>query len=285
MKIDNIILSTLTDNADLLTFAFRDTRMIVPYVVKTLTGLDATDVISNFSGFGANSLAFFDPELADRTLVLRLGLNPTFRNAKTYSSLRDDLYRLIAPDRSGKIVVYFCLGEDKVASVVGKITKLEANHFESTPEAQLTIKCDSGLLRSPTINVIDVEPFGREFFLTDCISTAPHGMEIDVRFDAPSSEFVFKSPDAVFSVRRTLDNNVPGFQTGDIIHISSEKDNRFVRLSVFGGGGGLGTSIIEGVEGFRGSQWPIIYPGRNKFELVTKSTVVGLKYKEAWWGI
>lgn len=283
MRINNITLSTFSDGEDVMRLIFRDSNMKEPYVVKTVGGLDATDIIANFSGFGANSTPFFDMSLAKRTIILRLGLNPTFRNNRSHSNLRDELYRLIALDRSGKIRVHFCMNNDKLAFVDGKVTKIETNHFELGPEGQITIESKPGILRSPTINEIDVGTFGREFIITDCISTAPHGLAFKAEFLENTSEFIMQGADTVFSLRRAEALGQPGFNVGDILHVSSEGDDLYVRLKRQTDTSPI--SIIENVEGFRGSQWPMIYPGRNSFNLITNAKITELNYREAFWGI
>lgn len=283
MRINKLILATATNDSDILKFAFRDTRIIEEYIVKDITGLDASDVISNFSGFGANSVPFYDMALSDRLIAMKLGLNPTFRNSRTYSDLRDELYRLIAKDRTGKLKLYCAFDDTKLAVVKGSITKVETNHFTLSPEVQVVMKCESPVFRGPTLNSVDVDLFGREFFLTDCASTAPHGMELDIKIHEATDNVIFKSAETVFSIKRTVDGGLPGFPVDSILKLSSELDNRYAKLSVTGVPGDI--LITEGVEGFRGSQWPMIYPGRNKYELISNGSIVGLRYREAFWGI
>lgn len=283
MKINNVVLSTFTTEEDILKFPFRDTRMKEPYVVKAIGGLDATDIISNFSGFGADSTPFFDMSLAKRTLIFRLSLNPTFRNARTHSDLRDELYRLIALDRSGKIVVNFCLNDDKLAFIVGNVTKVETNHFESGPEGQLTIQSQPGILRSSTWNELETESLGNEFFITDCISTAPHGMEINFRVKSESEEFLMYGADTTFQIKRAVGRYERAFMENDVIRVSSEGNNLYAQLVPTGAG--TPVSIIENVQGFRGSQWPMVYPGKNRFQIISNAEVIGLRYREAFWGI
>lgn len=281
MKINNVVLSTVIGNEDLIKLAFRDTRMQVPYVVKSIAGLDALDISSNFSGFGENSLAFFDRGLPKRTIIIRLGLNPTFRNARSHSDLRDELYRLISSDRTGRVQVNFCLDNYKIANVEGTIDKVETNHFERSPEAQLTIVCDDGLLRSTTTNVIDVSTFGKTFFVTDCISTAPHGFYMELNMTAINPDFVFKSAYSTFSINAQGGMLEQWYQPNDRLKITTESGKVDARLLR----GGLEVSMMEYVQGYKGSQWPVLYPGRNRFEIVSHAEVVRFEYKEAFWGV
>lgn len=281
MRINNVVLSTVIGSEDLIKFPFRDTRMQTPFVVKSMSGLDALDIASSFAGFSADSTAYFDKGLPKRTIIMRLGLNPTFRNARSHSDLRDELYRIISADRTGRIVVNFCLDEHKIAQVEGSITKLETNHFEKSPEAQVTIVCDDGLLRSPTVNNIDVSTFGRVFSVTDCISTAPHGFYVEFNMLAVDNQFTFKSPNSVFSFSYLGNFEKQSLTPNDRIKIWSDPRNRDVRLL----SNGVEKSILELLSGRMGSNWPVLYPGKNQFELITNAQVVKFEYQEVFWGI
>lgn len=282
MKINNVVLSTVTDGFDLIKFAFLDTNLKVPYVVKGIAGLDAIDIVANFDGFGEGSTAYFDLVLPKRTVILSLGLNPVFRNARTYSDLRDELYRLVGSDRTGKVLIHFCLDDDKLATVKGAVAKIETAQFDQTQEAKITLVCDDGILRSTTVNEVDVSSFGRTFFVRDYISTAPHGFYMEVRMKEASNSFTLKETYSVFSIHKvSLEPNVLGFKENDVLKISTDRNDRWVKLL----SAGKEISITEYVEGFRGARWPVLYPGRNRFELISNAELVKLEFKEAFWGI
>lgn len=286
MKIDNLLLSTFTtgsgESDDLLKLPFRSTRNNNPYIVKAISGMDATDIVANFSGFGSGETIYYDMTLLKRTLVIRLGLNPTFRNVRTHPDLRDELYRLIALDRTGKLIIFFCLGNDKIAFTSGKVTKLETNHFQKAPEAQITITCDDPLLRSHDEYQVEPSIFGRNFQVVDCRSTAPHGIMFNIEILEDSDGFQMQTPDTIFSIRRKGAGTEAGLKSGDIIKVSTEFGKRSVYL---GSPSKPYISIVENIEGFKGSNWPMLYPGTNKFQVLTSARVISMKYREAFWGV
>ena len=87
----------------------------------------------------------------------------------------------------------------------------------------------------------------------------------------------------MFSVRRKFTGPDFGFPKDSVLKVSTELTNRSVTLNEGGLGGDL--SILENVEGFRGSQWPMLYPGRNNFHLVTNAEIIMIKYREAFFGV
>src|SRR5690349_10437174 len=106
------------NSSDVAILSFRDPNTINPYNVKGITGLDADEIVPRSYG-GSGSFKFYNLSLLNREIVFKVGLNPRFSDHKSYSDLRDNLYRMISSSRTGKIQIQFKRGTDVIAVISG----------------------------------------------------------------------------------------------------------------------------------------------------------------------
>lgn len=267
-------------SSNFMALSFRDPTRQNPYNVKGMTGLDADEIISQFYGT-PGSTSFFNLTPANRDVVARIELNPRYHLDETPSKLRDAIYKMIASSRRGLIHIQFKDVDTVVAQVSGKFQKLEAGLFNETPEIQVTIKCDDPWLRAPnpvSLNVVGLDPTLTN--IEDELSTAPHGFKFEMTFQADMPSFVMQDPDDPdWSFEVTP---LTGFDTGDVLHYSSEFNDRY--LYVVRGG----TTIYLADVIAPGSAWPIIFPERvNKFAADNGSDLdwASITYYPTYWGV
>lgn len=306
----------LVDNVDLvakngsrrLNFGFRDPGNRLPYQVRSLTGLDADEIINHFTGNSVNGGSSFNiPTLVKREVPLLLGLNPEWAGGFTYSDLRDDLYRLIGACPSGQVLIRFNygtpLGEEDLthtkAVLVGRISKVEANHFVDKPEVQLTISAeDYPMLQAPEPTEVSnpawiertvLSPGGtKAIHLSDDVSTAPHGLDARFDFSASTSNFKMEGLGYLLGLKFELDGF--SFAAGDKLYLSSRPDNRYVYVDR----SGSVTHLVDKMTA--DSVWPVIYPGDNYYTWATKGTTwdygtdgkascVEVAWSSTFWGV
>jgi len=95
LQVDNVDLMS-KNGLRAMNFGFRDPGNYLPYQVRSITGLDADEIINQFVGNPSNDdFGFHIPRLAKREVTMLLGLNPDWKTGATFSDLRDDLYKLI----------------------------------------------------------------------------------------------------------------------------------------------------------------------------------------------
>lgn len=252
--------------ADVCVLNFRNPSRTNPYNVKSITGLDADEILNQ--------------SLKHRDLVMQIQLNPRPGENESYSSLRDDLYRMIAGSRTGSVQVRFLEDEEVVAALSGSITKFEAPHFEKTPEVKLTINSDDPMLRAITPVEIPIE--GLDPLLTtiqDLLSTAPHGFKFEMVFVSAATSFLVKDPyDPSWEFEVTP---IGGFQTNDVLHFSSEYKDKFLYVVRGAGTIHLADAIVPG------SEWPLLYPGDNSFSVENSTSVVWVaaSHLPTYWGV
>ncbi len=287
MLIDNVDLAAQNGSRS-INFGFRDPGNRLPYQVKSISGLDADEIVTRFLGnpvAGNDSPAFQAPLLLKREVVLLLGLNPEWEGASTFSSLRDDLYRLIGACPSGQVEIRFNYGppeEDDShvqAHLVGRISKIEANHFVDRPEVKLTVTADEYPMLEALTAVEVTTPEWVEHptsglgsteatKLADSISTAAHGLEAEFTFAGPAKTFKMEGLLDLDGLRFEVKNFT--FATGDVLHLRSGSDDRYVYVVR----GGVTTHLLDKVTAE--SVWPILLPGDNYYTWATNTVVSGV---------
>lgn len=257
------------------------------YIIKSILGLDADEIIPKFYAFGLKSKAkFFDHALRSREIVMKLGLQPRYELNETYSELRDNLYRMILASRTGKIDVVLNAGGGTAAIISGVITKFESDLFSESPEVQITITCDDPMLRS--MNSIHLKtsdiPTSGPIVIGDNLSTAPHGFSMQVTFDAAMDSLVIS--DSVYSGPGTVDWHFivtpdGGFEINDVLYFSSEFGSKQLYLirdsdTIY---------LLDKID--PESVWPIIFPGFNEFYFTNLSDLTFnlLEYHATYWGV
>lgn len=134
-------------SSEAVILSFRDPGSNNPYSIIGITGLDADAIVPKY--YKGPSSSFYNMSLVNREVAIQMGLNPDFTAYKTFSDLRDDLYRLIASSRTGKVSLHFKNRLDTVAVLSGSVSKFETPLFEKKQTVTLTVTCDDPMLRAP----------------------------------------------------------------------------------------------------------------------------------------
>lgn len=276
MKLTSIDLYS-NDN-QVAALSFKDPMSKNPYIAQQVTGLDADEIVPKFYGTNlAGTTNYTELAINKREVVLLVALNPKFSQGKSYSDLRDDLYRGIAASRDGTVQIRLKNGTHTVGALTGFVTKFETGLFSKTPQAQITIRCDAGMIRALDEVHLDVEYISTDTTIPDALSTAPHGMKFSLSFDAPSASFVVRdatAPDWSFTVTYS-------FLAGDVLYFSSAYDGRYVYIDR------SGTDIYLVDKISVGSSWPMMFPGANDLQFIADGAITFLTYSyyPTYWGV
>ena len=273
MKVTSVVL--YSSNSSLSAeFSFRDPTSQNPYQIKSISGLDADEIVSRFSGRGSDG-GYYNLTLPKRVMAINVALNPT--GVETYSGLRDNLYRAISASRTGAVTLGFKEGAVTNGEISGFVTKFESNLFSETPEVTLTITCDYPMLKSPGathINLSGLDPSLTT--ITDTHSTAPHGFVFTV---------LFMNIQPSFKIRNDLSQwafeivPVGGFFSGDILTFSSEYNDKKLFVT-------RGPSTIHLADAVvANSIWPIIFPGENIFVCSSGVEWESIVHHYTYWGV
>jgi hypothetical protein len=279
MKITSVELHP-SGSANICILSFRDPSRQNPYNVKGITGLDVEEIVPRYYGGAVGATKFYNLAQSARQITARIGLNPNFGASQSYSVLRDDLYKLIASSRTGLVQVQFKNGTTIVAVISGFVTKFEAPHFEREPEVQITLRCDDPRLMAPTpvsISVAGLDPALTH--ILDEASTSPHGFQFDLTFTGATAGIEITDPtDATWSFEV-----IPagGFLTGDILHLSSEYNDKQIYIT-------RGVNTIHLADKITpGSVWPLLFPGDNQFSFTNPTTFgwTEISHYPTFWGV
>lgn len=266
--------------------SFRDPNRSSSYNVRAITGLDADEITAKYYGGSGSGSKFYNLALEGRQPVVRIQLNPNHAEDESYSSLRDDLYRMISSSRTGRISVHFKNGETVVAAISGFVSKLEATLFEKEPEVTMTINAEDPMLRALEPVVIDVEDLDPDnTVITDALSTAQHGLKFALSFVAAKASVNFSDPDDDTWSFEVIPAG--GFLIGDVLYFSSEQNDKYLYIQ-------RGMDQIQVADKITaGSVWPILFPGVNTLKVDGVVVTLGVRnmdwaeisHRPAYWGV
>lgn len=263
-----------------ITLSYKDPQTLNPFNVKNIIGLDADSIVSRYYGQHGDS-KFYRLSIEQRDLIVRVGLNPRFHLGESYSGLRDQLYKTIAASRNGTVALNFLNGADVVASVKGFVTRVEAAQFERTQEVQLTIRADDPMLRQPTpVEVPLAGQFSNNFLVQDDLSTAPHGLYLQMKVTTATPTLNLTDPFA--DSWSFVVSPQGGFLVNDVIEVSSEHNNKI--LQVVRGA----TTVYLADAILLGSNWPLVFPGENRYAIglnPNRFTLQKIEHRPTYWGV
>lgn len=254
------------------------------YVVKGVTGLDAEDITVSYdamatSGGENSSVVQYPPTLRSRDIVFLLGLNPNYSSGSDFRGLRDKIYRLISPNRSGLLDLKFASEGGVEAYISGYITKVEAPPSTKSPEIQVTIHCPDALFKAPEeIRLINpgqwVSGVGQVINIEDYVSTAPHGLRMLIEFTLGEPNLTLKDQAETWSFVATPPG---GFDMLGVVSLSSEKDNRYLKILY------PSKSIAGAIS--PGSTWPMVFPGTTNIQVLGAAWVTDIYHRPSFWGL
>lgn len=284
-----------------------------PFYLKELTGLDTPNVIRKFKGFGLETNnKLYDFSMEKRVITMRIGINPApyfeligsnpnpLPGASLASVLKSNIYGLVSHS-SAETDISLCFvfeDQDPTWCIDGYITKLESDLFSKGTEVILEFTCDDPFFRSYSYIEPIINPGTYRYLtITDENSSVPHGMKFSVEFYGPSQFFEIKDvgndytqlkpSNWAFKIVPGVIDGILGFQNLDVLHVSSEENDRYAYLVREGETIHLLDKIAPG------SIWPVVNPGMNQYETNLSGSVstwlnyfqyLEVKYKTAYWG-
>lgn len=290
MRVDRVVLSA--DDEDFFSFSLGEVPTSDKYHVKQIFGLDADGIVRKFNGYGKTSgKRRYEYSYPDRVLTFRAKLNPNFAINESYSEIRDEMYRAIAANANGTITISFRKGGVLFAQAQGHITKFEAPYTSAEPEIQITIECEKGIFKAPSPIIIDVNDWlslpdpGSTITFADNLSTAPHGLRMNVHFTSFTTSF--KVADSSINPEWEFEIIPPngGFDEDEKLFISSEFNDQQV---LYGAVSALEPNQPKMDWVVPGSVWPIIFPKSNTLYIqgwpfdFFKFTI---EYYPSYWGL
>lgn len=266
-------------SARAMVLSYRDPIGQSPYICKGILGLDAEDISSRL--YAGSASDFYDMFPVKREIVIVVELNPNFADEEDFSDLRDNIYKMITTSRRGLMQILFKNGTDSVASISGRVSKVESPQFAKSQTVNITISCEEPWLKSPDIVNVDVSQFKfSRITIYDNLSNAQHGLSFMLHFTEAASRFKFRSPhDDSWSFEVVP---IGGFLAGDHLLYSSFYSEKFLYVNRLSG---EQVHLVDQL--VPGSVWPILFPGMNVFDYDpdTKIEWDWFTYYPTYWGI
>jgi hypothetical protein len=248
------------------------------YILRSAEGLTPDDVVSDFTAKGlVSGYDLYSFTLPPREITLNIGLNPRPEFNETAASLRENLYKMIGPSRTGAIQIRF-LNEQGIveANIYGRVSKFESDLTANKSFVQITFYCETPHLVGPEVTVNTSGLSKTAPVITDDLSTAQHGFKLHVKFTGSVSFFEINAgTDAPFKVTYA-------FAVNDILYISTEQEDRYLHVY----DASLGSTVYLASAMSLNSVWPVIFPGVNAFTVNTSAYTWELfTYRPRYWGI
>lgn len=256
-----------------------------PFILKAATGLDIEEMLNTYN----DGPKFFRMRPKERKVALLLAVNPNYKEGVTFGDLRDTIYKAISYNipsidynDESMLELRFMDGETYIASLFGSVSKFESSAFEQETTLKLTLDCPDPVIRSTEMTTIPIDEThpGYDYSYiqyTDELSSAPHGFFMEVTCTADIGELTIrdlKNPTKYFFWVHY------DFLAGDLIHINSSEDNKYITLLRSGYDPRALTDKI-----YWGSIWPYMYPGFNFFGVSESMEFTRSDHRHAYWGV
>lgn len=294
---------------DHATFPILKPQRTSPYFLKNMSGLGPGEILKTYN----DGWHYYRLRPKERVVMFLIKMNPSFSGGDSIGDLRDKVYKMISYNtiatdynRDNLLEIRFLSGNDGlpgqyIASLFGTVTRAESNMFSDEPDLELTLDCPDPFLRKTTRRnmatdislsvtseshiVINNPVFlGSRMKYNDKYSTAPHGFKMKIycnqsptiAVDAPKQLIIWdaRAPDK-YRFAMAYD-----FLPGDVVVISTEENDRYVRIERFLWGQ---WTLINNI--YWGSIWPFIWPGENTIETNKGFQIFEASHADSYWGV
>lgn len=250
--------------------------------IRNIDGLDPVTATIGVQPYGStDGEAFTGSSVLSRNLVLTLHPNPDW-NLWSPEALRRLLYSYFMPKQAVRLELYSDDMED--LEITGVVESLTANMFSNDPEVQVSIICpdpyfstiDPQIISGDTTDApLDIEytgsvPAGIQVKVEQVSGTNPNALTIQI--GNPELTF-FKAAQANL-VTSTKYFHMSSFPMSKYVETVNESN-------------GVSTSLLSNLITQEGSEWPMLLPGTNLFQVIPDNGVQTweLTYYERFGGI
>ena len=250
--------------------------------IRNIDGLDPVTASIGLQPYGStDGEAFTGSNVLSRNLVLTLHPNPDW-NLWSPEALRRLLYSYFMPKQAVRLELQSDDMED--LEITGVVESLTANMFSDDPEVQASIICpdpyftavDPQIISGDTTDaILDIEylgsvPTGIQVKVEQVSGTNPN--ELSIQIGNPDLTF-FKvaAPNIITSTKYFHMSSLPMSKYAETVNENT----------------GVSTSLLSNFVTEEGSEWPLLQPGTNQFQVTSDNGVQSweLAYYERFGGI
>ena len=250
--------------------------------IRNIDGLDPVTASIGVQPYGSiDGEAYVGSSVLSRNIVLTLHPNPDW-NLWSPEALRRLLYSYFMPKQAARLELYSDDMED--LEITGVVESLTANMFSNDPEIQVSIICPD-----PYFSAIDPQIISGDTTDTpldiEYLGSVPAGIQVKVEQVSGTNpneiNIQIGNPDLTF-FKASLANLITSTK---YFHMSSLPLNKY--SETVNESNGVSTSLLSNLVTEEGSEWPMLLPGTNQFQVTSDNGVQNweLTYYERFGGI
>lgn len=244
-------------------------------IIKSISGLDPADLTLFTGDYSRDGGYYQGRRLGGRNPVFNLKLNPDYVNDIEISDVREMLYEMFYEPQAGSDELQVVLKDDRRPDryFIGATEKMPADIFSKSTDAQISMVCVDGYLRSVTA-VNDSDAVGWTTLPVSYEGTAKTGLEMELKIKTATSVATVD----IGGVTMTLTGT---FAVDDIIVINTSYGERKITLN------GVDAMVLL----TSGPEWVQLRRGTNTIKTYgsvegdAKVSLMEYTYRAAWWGI
>jgi hypothetical protein len=237
-----------------------------PIQIKDVKGLEPVKAAISTSPYGViQGEAITGTSIGKRNIVLTLGLNPDWAE-QTVEALRLLLYRYFMPQLP--VTLRFTSTHLPTCQIDGVVEDMQPNIFAKDPEYQISVICGRPEFTSIEESVVNgtVDTTLDAMVEIDYEGSAPTGMVVLVQYSSSRATYTGELTAHAESLLYPSTDFVLGevtIEEDHAVQISSVPGDKYVHTV---------SDPVENllVEIQSGYEWPMLYPGQNKFQMLAE---------------
>lgn len=220
-----------------------------PYIVKNVDGVDPVKATISTTSYANQDGGFYQSARTEmRNIVLTIGYRPDLTSGMSIQEIRRSMYSVFDP--KARIKLRFIDTDEAPVEIEGFVESHETSIFSRDPEVQISILCPDPYFKA--IRPVTISSTNNNPVYTSYLGTAETGFLFEL--------FVNRNVEGTLLRAYINDDNYYDIHyggslvSGDVLSISTERANKFVRRTR----GGETLSVLNGIT--RGQLSMVISP-------------------------
>lgn len=220
-----------------------------PYIVKNIDGVDPVRATISTTSYANQDGGFYQSAKTEmRNIVLTIGYRPDLTSGMSIQEIRRSMYSVFDP--KARVKLRFIDTDEAPVEIEGFVESHETSIFSRDPEVQISILCPDPYFKE--IRPVSISSTNNNPVYTSYLGTAETGFLFEM--------FVNRNVEGTLLRAYINDDNYydvhygGALVPGDVLSISTERANKFVRRTR----GGETLSVLNGIT--RGQLSMVISP-------------------------
>lgn len=209
-----------------------------PYIVKNIDGVDPVKATISTTSYANQDGGFYQSARTEmRNIVLTIGYRNDLTSGKSIQTIRREMYGVFDP--KALVRLRFIDSDEAPVEIDGYVESHETSMFSRDPEVQISILCPDPYFRA--IRPVTLSSTNNNPVYTSYLGTAETGFLFEL--------FVNRNVEGTLLRAYINDDNYYDIHyggalvSGDVLSLSTERGNKFVRRTR----GGETLSVLNGI--------------------------------------